>query len=428
MSTHESPRPLTVADLIAALDSIAPSALAEAWDNVGLILGDPSRPLRSPVLLAIDLTEAVAAEAVTKNCGAVISYHPPIFAPIKRLVADSPRSRALLRLLEAGVVVHSPHTALDAAPGGVTDWLMSVLIGSDTISAPSPSGRGQGEGFGSTPASTPSPSSSLRSFPVLSPHSSLDPAQSLKLVTFVPAKNVDALREALASAGAGRIGEYELCAFATEGTGSFRGSTSSNPTIGKPNQLEFVSEIRLEMVCPARNLPRIIDALKRTHPYEEPAFDVYPLHPRPDTTRGGGRTATLAAPLAITELASRLKRATGSPLVTIATPASPSGATGGSPAPAGTSSPTVRTIACVPGAGASLLDAAHAQGADCFVTGEMRHHDILSATDRGISIILAGHTETERPYLPILAGRLKQSLPTIEFLVSAADRSPLRAV
>ncbi len=397
---------MTIDDLIRAVDSIAPPSLAEPWDNVGLILGDRSAALRGAVMLAIDLSDAVASEAIEHNAGAIVCYHPPIFAPINRLTADSARGRVLLRLLDAGIAVHSPHTALDAAEGGVTDWLMSVISGVDFNS-----------GGGALAAKTPRAQSSPRwhgaSFGALAAHESVDAEQALKLVTFVPQEHAERVRDALAHAGAGRIGAYEMCSFAIPGTGSFRGGAGTNPSVGQAGRLELVGEIRLEMVCSRAALAGAIGALRRVHPYEEPAFEVYALQARPDDSRGGGRLADLAAPTAIDELARRVKRATGSAHVCVA---------------ATQANKVVMRVACVPGSGGALLDAAAARGAECFVTGEMKHHEVLGALDRGVSVILAGHTETERGYLPHFAARLKELMHGADVLVCSSDRPVLRGV
>lgn len=397
---------MNIADLIVAVESIAPPALAEAWDNVGLILGDRSAALRGPAMLTIDLNDAVASEAIEHNAGAIVCYHPPIFMPIKRLTADSAHGRVLLRLLDAGIAVYSPHTALDAAVGGVTDWLLSVIAGVDFNSAP-----------GASAPKAPRTQVNSRwhgaSFDALAAHESADAEQALKLVTFVPEEHAERVRDALAHAGAGRIGAYEMCSFAIPGTGSFRGGAGSNPAVGQAGRLEFVSEVRLEMVCSRGALAGAIAALRRVHPYEEPAFEVYALQARPDASRGGGRVADLSAPTPIDELARRVKRATGSAMVSVA---------------AARANQVVMRVACVPGSGGALLDAAAARGAECFVTGEMKHHEVLGALDRGVSVILAGHTETERGYLPHFAARLKDALPGAEVLVSSSDRTPLRPV
>jgi len=368
-------------DLIRAIESIAPPALAEPWDNAGLIVGDPDDDLRGPVLLAIDLTPEVADEAVSTKAGAVIAYHPPIFTPRKRLVASSPQERGLLRLIRSGAAVYSPHTALDAADGGLTDWLLD--------------------------ASAPSAITNRRA---LTPHT---PATgNHKLVVFVPrepADLIDRLREALSSAGAGRIGNYDKCSFSIPGTGTFHGRESTNPAVGQRGRLESVEEARLEMVCPTGALAAVLTALRGAHPYEEPAFDVYPLTGAPDARIGAGRIGTLSAPPTLSAVAAKVRASLGVPVTIVGDP-----------------SKSVTTIAACPGSGASLFDAAASAGADVFITGEAKHHDALHAQDLNLALVLAGHTETERPYLPVLAERLSKAVPSTKFVVSKADRSPFR--
>ena len=386
---------MLVADLIRAVEALAPPHLAEPWDNVGLLVGDPSRDLRAGVLLTIDLTEPVLDEALGLGVGAIIAYHPPIFAPLKRLATDSPRGRMLLRLVESRISVYSPHTALDAAPGGLTDWLIDQCLCDDARS---------GTGHDRRP---------------LIPHpAATDPARPHKIVVFVPAKPPDALtrvRDALATAGAGVIGNYTHCSFTLEGVGSFRAGPGAYPSVGSVGTLEHVDEHRLEMLCPRAALPGVIAALRATHPYEEPAFDVHELaqaaSQRPDPTAqvGSGRIATLDAPTPLATVADRLRKQLGISSIQLA----------------GDARSTTRRLAVVPGSGAALIDAALAAGADCFVTGEMKHHEILEASSRGCALLLCGHTETERPYLPVLASKLGAILGACQLNISTSDRAPL---
>lgn len=381
---------MRISDLVAAADSIAPLALAEEWDNVGLLIGSGSWPLAGPVLLTIDLTESVAREAVAMRAGAVIAYHPPIFAAVKR-ITDGPAStaaeRIVLSMIREGIAVYSPHTALDATPGGVTDWLADGLAGG-----------GDGARAGDRRA--------LRS------HLRRDPTQEVKIVTFVPERDAARVRDALASAGAGRIGEYQLCSFSAPGTGTFLGGEQTNPAAGTPGVLESVPELRLEMVCARRAVALAITTLRQFHPYEEPAIDVYPLEPRPDRSVGAGRRMMLDHPASLSSLADRLKNHLRVGAVQIA-------------AASGNSSSPVSCIGVVPGAGASLAGQARAEGCEVFVTGEMKHHEVTAALAAGLSIILGGHTATERGYLPSYGALLKKLLPAAGFVVSTTDRDPL---
>lgn len=377
---------MRVAELVQALDRLAPPWLAESWDNIGLLVGDVADEIHGPVFLTIDLTEETLAEAEVASAGAIIAYHPPIFDPLKRVTGDDPKGRLVLRAARRGIAVYSPHTALDAAPAGMAEWLAEGV------------GPG-GDRRAILPASLP------------------DERQTHKIVVFVPTDPPDALervRNALASAGAGHIGAYELCSFTLSGKGTFFGGAGANPRVGEPGRLETVAEHRLEMVCPGGALPIIIETLKAFHPYEEPAFDVYTLAQRSDRRIGAGRRVTLDQPATPEEIATRIRAHLGLERVRLAEGSS-------------------RGVRCsmvgvCPGAGAGLLDAAIAQGCGVFVTGEMKHHDVLRAASRGCSVVLAGHTNTERGYLPRLAARLAEALPGLDARVSAADRDHTRYV
>lgn len=388
-----------ISDLIAAIERFAPPELAEPWDNVGLIIGSSSALLAGPVLLAIDLTERVAEEAVQMRAAAVIAYHPPLFHPVKRLT-DGPGStmpqRVALKLIRAGVAVYSPHTALDAATGGVTDWLADGLADPDHADGVPP---GEVHRSGADRRA-------VRAFPCR------DPNQEVKIVTFVPESAVDTVRGALASAGAGLIGQYEACSFSTPGTGTFKGGAATQPAVGTPGAFETAREVRLEMVCSRRALALALMTVRELHPYEEPAIDVYPLEPRPDRRRGAGRRLTLDHPASLAEVADRLKRRIGVPAVQIA-------AVGGN-----IHQPVTRVVV-VPGAGAELAQPAQADGAEALVTGEMKHHEVNAALASGLSVILGGHTATERGYLPRFARVLEDRLPAVKFVVSREDRDPL---
>ncbi|MFM8409191.1 MAG: Nif3-like dinuclear metal center hexameric protein [Alphaproteobacteria bacterium] len=369
----------TVGDLVRAMEAIAPLRHAASWDNVGLLLGDAGAPLSS-VLLAIDLTAAVADEARDRGASAVVANHPPIFRPRKSLTSADPAGRALLSLARAGIAVHSPHTALDAAPGGLADWLVGGL------------GAGQA-----------SP---------IEPVADLPAEEAVKIVTMVPEDSVVALREAMARAGAGRIGEYDLCSFELRGEGTFRGSDASSPAVGRRGVFECVPEVRLEMVCGRASLAAALSALRGAHPYEEPPIEVHGLEPRPRADAGAGRLLRLDAPVRLGELVERAKRRLGVEHLLVA-------------APRGLDA-EVRAVGACPGAGGELFGAASAQGADAYLTGEMRHHDVLAASEAGRAVLLAGHVNTERPFLPELAARLRAALDGVSVAVSEADRWPLR--
>lgn len=373
---------MKVRDLVAVMQDISPLEYAEDWDRAGLQVGMSERELDGPILLTIDLTEQVLDEAIRHGSSAIIAYHCPIWNPMATLTDGTSKERVIRGAIEHKIAIYSPHTALDAAPGGVTDWLCEGLSGGD-----------EGHIAGDCRA--------------LIPHLHIERNRQLKIVVFVPEDHVDGLRNALATAGAGTIGAYRLCSFAAPGTGTFFGADSANPHVGSTGRLEKVAEMRLEMVCSKAALPLVIQTLREFHPYEEPAFDVYELVGNQLRSAGLGRRLVLDRPATVAELADRLSAHLGVHRVKFAL--------------AGEDEP-VRHIGVIPGSGEDLLDLAAREGCRVFVTGEMRHHSVVAALQQGVSVILGGHTPTERGYLPRLARRLREMCPDQKFLVSVEDR------
>jgi dinuclear metal center YbgI/SA1388 family protein len=366
-------------EIVRSLEVIAPLRLAEPWDKVGLLVEGDGRAV-SRVLLAIDLEPTVLAEARDAGAGLVVAYHPLLFKPLDRLDGATWQGRVAIDALRAGIAVHSPHTALDAVAGGVNDWLV------ETLGAEGPGARAL------VPASPAG-------------------GNTHKIVTFVPAGEADAVRAALAEANAGTIGAYTHCSFRSEGEGTFFGQEGANPAVGTAGRLERVREVRLEMPFHARDLGRVVDALRAAHPYEEPAFDLVALvAPPADPRTGAGRVADLSAPATAAELAARVAPALGG------VPPERS---------RGDGARTHRRVAVCAGSGGSLLEAAARAGATLFLTGELSHHDVLRAHALGLEVLLAGHTNTERGYLPRLAARLAALHPSVDMVVSARDRHPL---
>ena len=384
---------MTVADLIEALEGIAPLEAAEAWDRVGLHVGARSRELDGAVLLTIDLTEPVLTEAIGVGARAIIAYHPPIWNPVATITDATPGERVLLRAIESGIAVYSPHTALDAARGGLTEWLCEGLS------------HGKGEGRPGTIAGD---------CRALVPFARRERSREVKIVTFVPGEALDQVRAALGTAGAGGVGHYRLCSFAAPGTGTFLPLEGSHPVIGEVGKLAQVGEYRLEMVCARSALALAIETLREFHPYEEPAFDVIELEPEPERRVGPGRRLVLDRGTTIGELAERLKTHLGHCRTHLGAPWD--------------ESREIKIVGVVAGAGESMLDAAHDEGCEVFVTGEMKHHEIMRAFRLGVGVILAGHTNTERGFLPILAARLNERLPSAQFVVSREDRDVLRRI
>ncbi|MHC4419630.1 MAG: Nif3-like dinuclear metal center hexameric protein [Planctomycetota bacterium] len=367
--------------VIQALEALAPPEYAAEWDNVGLLIGSPQWEVAG-LLLTVDLTPAVLREALGAGGRMVVAYHPPIFEPLARLTDATTGQRIALEAARGGVAVYSPHTALDAAPGGVNDWVAEGL------------GRGD-----------------IRA---LRPQAALPASEQCKLVTFCPADAADRLRSALATVGAGRIGGYELCSFEMAGTGTFLAGEDTSPRVGRKGGLQRVDELRLEMVCPEASLALAVTTLREFHPYEEPPIEIYRLEPRPQRGVGEGRRVVLDQELPLPDLVERVKRLLAVDTLRVA---------------AGEGAPSrYRTIGLCPGAGGPLRPAATEQGCELFLTGEMRHHDVLAAKADGCTVVLAGHTNTERGYLRLLRKRLRAALPELTVSVSKKDADPLKAM
>jgi dinuclear metal center YbgI/SA1388 family protein len=365
----------TVAAVVEELERFAPLSLAADWDNVGLLLGDRAAEVKR-VMTCLTVTPESAAEAIEAGAQLIITHHPILFRSIKRLTTDTPEGRLLCALLRAGVAVFSAHTAFDDTTGGINDALARKL----GLTHVEPLRRREGP-------------------------------RRCKVVVFVPDKDLAKVSDALFAAGAGEIGQYRECSYRLNGTGTFFGTESTNPTVGERGRREEVSEWRLEVVCPESRVESAVKAMRRAHSYEEPAYDVYPLRPG-SGPHGTGRVGTLAAPLPLDELA-RLVRSTlkSGPVQVV-----------------GNGTGVVARVAIVCGAGGELMADAIRARADVFLTGEMRFHDYLSAQAQGLSLCLPGHHATERFALEELAERLRQTWPGLEVWASRRESDPVHWV
>ena len=371
-------KPLFLSELTAYLEKIAPLHLAESWDHVGLLSGSPSARINR-VLITLDLTRSVADEAIAGAADLLVCYHPPIFKPMVdlRLGGNNPENLAV-ELASKNIWIYSPHTALDAAPGGTNDTLANLL-----------------------------------GVPVCGSMSYRATAgRYLKLVTFVPESAVERVAEAVYKAGAGHIGpssRYSQCSFRTPGTGTFFGDEGAVPAVGQKGQLERVSEIRFETVLPATLAGAVVAALKQAHPYEEPAFDLLMME-NPPADVGLGRLAELKTPLSLQSLAGRIRQSLHLAQVQLI----------------GRKNERLRRLAIVAGSAGRLPLEALKRGEvfDCVITGELKHHDMLALRAAGLSAICLGHAESEKPVLMALRNRLRQEFTALSISISRLDPTP----
>ncbi len=370
-----SRRPMTtsVGDVCRAVDAIAPFSLAAEWDNVGMLAGRPEWPARHG-LLAIDLTDAVAREALAKRADLLLIYHPPIFKGIKRITPDGAVPTTLLPdLLAARVAIIALHTALDAAVGGTNDVLLDAI--------------GVDERCPLEPATIAN--------------------RDYKLVVFVPRPEVGALREALSAAGAGVIGHYTECSFELDGHGTFKGDETTNPTVGRRQVLERCGETRLEMVVPRARLAGVVRALHAAHSYEEPALDIYPVeHIAGRGAAGMGRVGKLARPESGRTLVKKLARSVDM-------------------AGASVVGDLKRKFTSVTAAAGAFGVEAFRDSHSLVITGEFKHHDALALLKRGVTAVHVGHDASERPALKVMRRRLARRLSGLKLTLARADRSPL---
>ena len=349
-----------VGDLTAALDEWFDPRWAEAWDAVGLVCGDPDERV-DRVLLAVDAVPATVEEAISDGAQLLLTHHPLLLTGVHGVPASDPKGALVHRMIRNGVAHFVAHTNADIADPGVSDALAGRL-GLDGV----------------------------RPLDALG-HPPLD-----KLVVFVPHENADTLIDALAAAGAGRLGDYERCAWTTEGSGTFRPLPGANPTIGEVDVLEHVPETRVEMVVPRDRRSAVLAALRAAHPYEEPAFDLLVGAALP-STRGTGRVGILPQSMSLAEF------------VTHAAAVLP--ATTWGVRAAGDPRRPVRTVAVCGGSGGSLAEDARRAGADAYVTADLKHHPAVEAvTERGgdgMALVDAAHWATEAPWLDAVADALR---------------------
>jgi dinuclear metal center YbgI/SA1388 family protein len=365
-----------LADVIAALEAAYPPALAQEWDAVGLVCGDPDDVVRS-VLVAVDPVPETVDETLDSGVQLLLTHHPLLLRGVHGVGADTPKGALVHRLVRGGAALFTAHTNADAAAPGVSDALAAAL--GLTVEGPL----------------EPLPSEPLD-----------------KIVTFVPVgPAITAVHEALAAAGAGTIGDYSHCSFATAGTGQFRPLPGAHPTIGEVGKLERVAETKLEMVLPRRRRAAVVAALRAAHPYEEPAFDVFE-HAELPSSLGLGRIGTLPAAEPLRVFADR---------VAAALPATTWGVRA-----AGDPERPVRRVAVCGGSGDSALGAATASGVDAYVTADLRHHPasehLLLA---GPALVDVAHWASEWPWCAQAADVVRAALGgSVEVRVSTRRTDP----
>jgi dinuclear metal center YbgI/SA1388 family protein len=360
-------------EIIDVLDAAYPPQLAQPWDAVGLVCGDPDDAVTT-VTVAIDATAAVAAEV--PEGGLLLAHHPLLLRGVTAVAASSPKGALVHSLIRSGRALFTAHTNADSAAPGVSDALAEVIgVQVDGVLAPA--------------AGAP-----------------MD-----KWVVYVPPENADAVREAIFGAGAGRIGDYSHCSWSVTGIGQFLPHDGANPAIGNVGTVERVTEDRVEVIAPASSRAAVRAALRAAHPYEEPAFDVFALAALPGDA-GLGRTGRLASPISLRAFVSRVAHAL---------PETSSGVRA-----AGDPNAHVSRVALCGGAGDSLLAEVAGAGVDVYVTADLRHHpaDEHRRTS-DVALVDVAHWASEFPWCAQAAGLLTRHLgPSLPVRVSTIRTDP----
>ncbi len=346
----------TIADFIDELDEIAPPDLADNDDRIGLHVGVRSREARK-VCVSVDTSDAIVDLAIERKADLLIAHHPLIYTPLLSLAEDDPVARRVTRLIKSDTAVFVMHTNYDSAPGGINDALAARVGVLDC-----------------------EPLTTRKSDPYV------------KIAVFVPEEAVEDVRNAMAEAGAGMIGQYTHCSFRAPGVGSFVPLQAAQPYIGEVGKLEEIEEYRLEMVCAASWAGNVIAAMLETHPYDEVAYDVYELANEP-ARYGYGRVGTIERQISLGEFAESVKSALGLEYARVS----------------GEPDKPVKRVALCGGSGSSLFREAVGAGADVYMTGDTKHHDRLDAGALGLAMIDAGHFETEKPGMIALTNRLTKT-------------------
>jgi dinuclear metal center YbgI/SA1388 family protein len=360
------------AEIKAYMNSIAPEGSAEKWDNVGLLVGKPDKVIKK-LLICLDVTPEIIDEATDKDADMIISHHPLIFSAMKRITSDTQSGRNIIKLIEKGICVYSAHTNLDMAENGVNEVLAGALgiVNGSIIDVK-------------------------------------EREQLYKIITYVPESHAESVRNALCSNGAGDIGNYDSCSFTSLGTGTFRPQKGTKPFIGSEGKLEEVKEARIETIVPAGELSNAISAMVSAHPYEEPAYDIIKLE-LDGRKKGFGIAGDLKESMPFSDFIDLVKTRLSVGFVrTVGCP----------------KSDVIKRAAVFSGSYGLEPASIAAVNADVLVTGDLKYHDAMDAVQAGLCIIDAGHYNTEKVIIPVLADMLRSRFTEIDVIEGKAGRDP----
>lgn len=360
-----------IKEVVRILEKLAPPALQEHYDNSGLLIGDEQKKVNA-ALLCIDVTEEIVDEAVRRKCNFIVSHHPLLFSSLKSITGKNYVERCVIKAIEKGIAVYAIHTNLDNVLMGVNKKICDKL--------------------------------GLTNTRILKPMA----GQLKKLVTFCPLKHSDKVRQALFAIGAGRIGNYDECSFNLQGTGTFRGSESTNPFVGKKGVQHSEQEERIETIFESFKQSEIISALLKAHPYEEVAYDIYPLD-NVHQKIGAGMVGELKRPVSETAFLKIVKKNMKASVVRHTR----------------LRGKNVERVAVCGGSGSFLLKDAIRAGADVFVTADFKYHQFFDAEGKTV-IADIGHYESEQFTTEILRDYLSDNFSTFAVRLAETVTNPIQ--
>lgn len=364
-----------VATVMQTIEKIAPKKLAYEWDNVGLIIGNPAQEIDT-IMVALDINEGVVLEAIKEGVGLIISHHPLIFKPLKSIRWDSTIGSVIKLLIQNEINVYSAHTNLDIAEKGVNHILFEKL--------------------------------GLKNKQILK----IEGVNSyVKFVVFVPLTHTQQVKTAMGDAGAGWIGNYSHCTFSSKGIGSFKPLEGTKPFIGTTGEIQKVEEIRIETIIPEKMVNQILKAVIKAHPYEEVAYDIYPLKNLGEEF-GLGLIGNYSKSFAKDEFLKMVKERLKVPFLKIA----------------GELPKLIDKVAVCGGSGGNMISAASFRGAQVLITGDVSYHQGQEAENIGLCVIDAGHGNTEKPVIPYFAELISQELKNqkrdVKVIISKINSDP----
>ncbi|RAK10359.1 dinuclear metal center YbgI/SA1388 family protein [Halanaerobium saccharolyticum] len=364
-----------VAEVIQLMGKLAPARLAEDWDNVGMQVGDGTQEVKN-VLLALDFNQKVLTEAVEKNCQLIITHHPFIFNGIKAIDAQNQSGKLIFELIKNNISLFSAHTNLDIAAAGLNDYLIKKL--------------------------------DVENISILKTTNSQN---YYKLVTFIPEDKFEEVRDALYAQGAGKYKNYSHTGFYQQGKGSFKPLTEAEPYLGDKGEINEIEEYRFETIIDPENLNQVINKLLKVHPYEEPAWDLYKME-NLESKKGIGRIADLKSEIKLDELLKKIKEVYKLEQIKVVR-----------------ANKKIKRVALCSGSGADFIKDAHYQGADLYLTGDVKFHEAQTAEELGLSLVDFGHYGSEKFVKELLSDRLNKIASSklkkeLNFIQSVVNTDP----